>query len=144
LPPANPNIRLTHLLTSSEVPLETDIPSIRDLISQGQSRDHALKAEILRLEDVITQLNRRRIETANYIRQHRAVISSVRRVPPELITKIFALTLKSRGAWDAKDAMNQPLAFEPNLSIVEICSAPISSFVFLHHRPLIFATGYPV
>ncbi|KAJ7884491.1 hypothetical protein B0H13DRAFT_1537738, partial [Mycena leptocephala] len=69
----------------------------------------ALKAEILRLEDVITQLNRRRIETANYIRQHRAVISSVRRVPPELITEIFALTLKSRGAWDAKDAMNQPL-----------------------------------
>ncbi|KAJ7836842.1 hypothetical protein B0H13DRAFT_1912861 [Mycena leptocephala] len=55
LPPANPsqNIRLTRLLTSNHVPLEADIPSI-----YGCS-----EAEILRLEDAIKQLKRRRSES---------------------------------------------------------------------------------
>ncbi|KAJ7925597.1 hypothetical protein B0H13DRAFT_2569433, partial [Mycena leptocephala] len=120
------NTRLSHLLRSNDVPLEADIPSIRNIISEGQSRERALtaqmaalEAEILRLEgaikrlkrqrsESITQLKQRRTETMNYIRQHHAVISPVRRVPPELIAEIFALTLASPRAWDAKDMMKQP------------------------------------
>ncbi|KAJ7874261.1 hypothetical protein B0H13DRAFT_2348675 [Mycena leptocephala] len=91
--PANPsqNIRLTHLLTSNDVPLETEIPFIRDIISEGKNREDALTAQmgalaaqIRRLKDTITQLKRKRTETTNYVRQHCAVISSVRCVPPEL------------------------------------------------------------
>jgi hypothetical protein len=115
LPPPNPNIRLTHLLTSNEVPLETEIPFIRDIISEGENREDALtaqmgalEAQIRRLKDTITQLKRKRSETTNYVRQHRAVISSVRCMPPELIAEIFALTLKSSVAWDTDDVMKQP------------------------------------
>ncbi|KAJ6578063.1 hypothetical protein B0H19DRAFT_574816 [Mycena capillaripes] len=58
----------THLLQSNDVPLESDIPFLRDIISA-----------------------RTRGESAELVRQYRAVLSPVRSVPPELICEILAL-----------------------------------------------------
>jgi hypothetical protein len=74
------------LLMNNNVPLESQIPLIRDIISDGQT-------EFDELEAILAQLIPRRNEVAERVRQHRAVLSAVRHVPPELIGDIFALTL---------------------------------------------------
>ncbi|KAJ7849799.1 hypothetical protein B0H14DRAFT_861269 [Mycena olivaceomarginata] len=87
------------LLTNNDVPLESQIPLIRDIISDGQT-------EFDELEAILAQLIPRRNEVAERVRQHRAVLSAVRRVPPELIGDIFALTLSDND--DASATANKP------------------------------------
>ncbi|KAJ7629695.1 hypothetical protein DFH06DRAFT_708635 [Mycena polygramma] len=85
-----PSQSLTRLLQSNDIPLEADIPFIRD-VSNAQDQLDAFNAQIDSLQATLAQLTRRRDETAEYVRQHRAVISPVRRVPPELLCEIFVL-----------------------------------------------------
>ncbi|KAJ7648201.1 hypothetical protein DFH06DRAFT_1209711 [Mycena polygramma] len=94
LPEASPN--LTHLLTSNEPPLESEVPFIQKVIAEGQGRIQpldeqigSLKAQIYRLQAALFQFQSRRDEVAESVRQHQSVISSIRRVPAELICEIF-------------------------------------------------------
>ncbi|KAJ7629704.1 hypothetical protein DFH06DRAFT_1225202 [Mycena polygramma] len=87
---------LTHLLKSNDIPLDSDTPFIRDIISRGQH-------SVAELDAQIGDLCRLRKETAECVRQHRAVISPVRRMPPELICEIFAL------AWFSEDDLNRTI-----------------------------------
>ncbi|KAJ7629712.1 hypothetical protein DFH06DRAFT_1225229 [Mycena polygramma] len=91
LPKLEISPRLTHLLQSNVVPLDSDIPFIRNIVSGGQDRVDALNDQIHSLQDTLAQLICARDEAAEHVRQHRAVISPVRRVPPELLCEIFAL-----------------------------------------------------
>jgi hypothetical protein len=67
-------------------------------MSDGQKRVDALEA-------VIVQLTRKRNEIVENIRQHRAILSPVRRVPPELVCEILVLSLSSD---DDEDTPNRP------------------------------------
>ncbi|KAJ7622596.1 hypothetical protein DFH06DRAFT_1482078 [Mycena polygramma] len=87
------------LLSSNDPPLESHIPAIRDIISDGQNQIEAVNARILRLHAALAKLNRERDEIAQHLRNCGAILSPVRRMPPELICAIFALTL----AKDHKD-----------------------------------------
>ncbi|KAJ7648286.1 hypothetical protein DFH06DRAFT_574444 [Mycena polygramma] len=107
LPAASPN--LTHLLTSNEPPLETEVPSIQNVIGHGQDRITLLHAQISSLEAQIHDLNNallqfqnQRDEIAESVRQHQSVLSPVRRVPAELLCEIFLATSPS------EDANNPP------------------------------------
>ncbi|KAJ7460321.1 hypothetical protein FB451DRAFT_956486, partial [Mycena latifolia] len=63
-------------------------------------------AQIGRLQTTLAQLVRQRDEMAEDVRKHKAVLLSVRRVPPELLCTIFSmLLLFSRRL--AGSAMNQ-------------------------------------
>ncbi|KAJ6578180.1 hypothetical protein B0H19DRAFT_985709 [Mycena capillaripes] len=95
-PPVVMSLKLTHLLASNEPALDSEIPIIRSIISDGEQQMGALDAQIQRLQVSLEQLAQRRDEIAERIRQHRAAISSVRRVPPELICEIFSLTVSGR------------------------------------------------
>lgn len=117
---------LTRLLESNDPPLEYEIPFIRD-ISQGQNRMDALDAQIRLLQATLAELGRKRDETAGYVQQYSAILSPVRRVPPELICETFALTL-------SRDDHDDILG---DMSILGTCSALIYPFVILHHRPLV-------
>ncbi|KAJ7852578.1 hypothetical protein B0H13DRAFT_2673865 [Mycena leptocephala] len=88
-PSTNPLLDLTQLLTSNDVPIDSDVPVIQ--ISSLKTCGATSKA---------------RREGGN-VRQHRAIISPVRRVPHELICEIFALTLSS-GMLDDEDRALQP------------------------------------
>ncbi|KAJ7620147.1 hypothetical protein FB45DRAFT_1006798 [Roridomyces roridus] len=70
------------LLASNEVPLDAELPSIRDFISRAQSTLDALNAHI-------EQLVLCRDTTAERIRQHVAVLSPARRVPADVWREIF-------------------------------------------------------
>ncbi|KAJ7157431.1 hypothetical protein C8R46DRAFT_832440, partial [Mycena filopes] len=94
---------LTRLLTSNDAPLESDVAAARGVISSGQSRLDALSAQIHDLQLTLAVLSRTRDETEHHVHQDRAILSPVRRVPPELLCEIFSLAVQSDG-----DAPKQP------------------------------------
>ncbi|KAJ7200657.1 hypothetical protein B0H12DRAFT_957543, partial [Mycena haematopus] len=89
-------------LSTNEVPLDSEIPVVREIISDAEDRMRALDAQIVYLQTTLAQLGQRRIETAHHLREHRAILSAVRRVPQELICEIFDLsTAQDRATPDA-------------------------------------------
>ncbi|KAJ7741139.1 hypothetical protein B0H16DRAFT_1694156 [Mycena metata] len=87
---------LTSLLKNNEAPSDSQIPAILDIVSTGQGRLNALDTQIYALQATLTQLVRERRETAELVRRQRAIISAVRRVPPELLCDIFAWSVSGR------------------------------------------------
>ncbi|KAJ7309226.1 hypothetical protein DFH08DRAFT_974963 [Mycena albidolilacea] len=95
---------------SNEPPLDSEVPLIRDIISDSQSRIglldvhfEALQAQIRNLETTLAQFVHRREETIELVRQHQSIVSPVRRMPAEVIYDILALT------WEAyRDTANGP------------------------------------
>ncbi|KAJ6462152.1 hypothetical protein C8R45DRAFT_940962 [Mycena sanguinolenta] len=73
---------LTRLLTSNDVPLDSEIPVIRQIIRDVEARLLALDAHNVHLPTSMA-------ETEQYLISHRAMLSAVRRVPAELICEIF-------------------------------------------------------
>ncbi|KAJ7926480.1 hypothetical protein B0H13DRAFT_1599544 [Mycena leptocephala] len=90
-----------HLLTSNNVPLDSEIPHVRQIVSDSEDRLIALNtmiaacnAEILRLQDAIEELSESRDVATEQLRQYSAIIPPLRRVPPELVCEIFALSAR--------------------------------------------------
>jgi hypothetical protein len=92
------------LLTSNDVPLDSETPCIHGIISEGQNQIHALNSQIDNLVAAIARLTHQRDKIAEHVIQHRAIISPVRRVPPELICEILALSLSSDNTNTANSA----------------------------------------
>ncbi|KAJ6594752.1 hypothetical protein B0H19DRAFT_1247397 [Mycena capillaripes] len=112
---------LTRLLTSNHPPIESEIPLIRDIISEGKDRTldvhiDTLAAQIEDLGATVAPFVRRCNEMIEHLRQHRAVISPVRRLPSELICEILGLIWAS-SSLENKEAMAQ----EPPWYIGHIC-----------------------
>ncbi|KAJ7657629.1 hypothetical protein DFH06DRAFT_1327712 [Mycena polygramma] len=84
---------LTRLLNSNDIPLAGEVQYIRRLLSDDQDEIDDLDNEITYLDFQLRDLfdNRRHLETRR--RRHRAIISPIRRMPPELLCEIFASTL---------------------------------------------------
>ncbi|KAJ7919492.1 hypothetical protein B0H13DRAFT_1989024 [Mycena leptocephala] len=95
LPPLIPGTSLdfTHLMGRNDAPLDSEIPFIRDIISDAQDRVDALDGQIRDLKAVLSELVRRRDETAVQVRQHRVILSP-------LICEILCLTLDSDDEYD--------------------------------------------
>ncbi|KAJ7618305.1 hypothetical protein DFH06DRAFT_97536 [Mycena polygramma] len=85
-------MNLNQLLTSNDVPSAADMLSITAILAAEQEEADALDPQIAELEVTLDHLVRRRQKHLEVIRQHRAVLSPVRRVPPELLCEIFTLT----------------------------------------------------
>ncbi|KAJ7128744.1 hypothetical protein C8R43DRAFT_850829, partial [Mycena crocata] len=86
-------------LNSNDVPLDSEIPSICSLLSKEEHRVEALDARIVNMRAALKVLTQRRNEAAESLRQHLAILSPIRRMPPELICEIFAwLTAQYEGA----------------------------------------------
>ncbi|KAJ6525989.1 hypothetical protein B0H19DRAFT_581703 [Mycena capillaripes] len=104
-PPVVSSPDLTHLLTSNDPPRDSEIPLIRAIISDNQDRIRPLNVHISTLEAQIHDLSatlaqfvQRRDEALKRVRQHRDILSPVRRVPPELVCEIFTWTVSSNDA----------------------------------------------
>ncbi|KAJ7673768.1 hypothetical protein DFH06DRAFT_749787 [Mycena polygramma] len=95
-PQGAPLANLTRLLTSNIVPLDSEVPPIVDIISEGELQLHAVDSQIADLEATLAQLFRKREQILKHLRQHRAILSPVRRTPPELLCHIFTLTVSRR------------------------------------------------
>ncbi|KAJ7087071.1 hypothetical protein C8R44DRAFT_564826, partial [Mycena epipterygia] len=84
-------------LTSNDVPLDSDVPYFQRIITKELDLIDVLDLQINNLQAALAQLIQSRDAAAESARQHQAIISSVRRVSPELICEIFALTLSTTG-----------------------------------------------
>ncbi|KAJ7784613.1 hypothetical protein B0H16DRAFT_1877035 [Mycena metata] len=116
LPPPDSSLNITHLLKSNDAPLDSQIPLVRECISNEQNQVAALDAHIESLDAHIKSLNaqiksvksslaevaKKRVAAKKRIRQHHAVLATVRRMPPELLCEIFAWTLLDASANAAK------------------------------------------
>ncbi|KAJ7601510.1 hypothetical protein DFH06DRAFT_1312196 [Mycena polygramma] len=93
--PGKVSPEIDHLLKTNDVPLDSQIPAIREIISERidalDTMIGALDVQIRHLQATRAQLARRRSETADCAHQFCAIPSPVRRVPQELISEIFAL-----------------------------------------------------
>ncbi|KAJ7309132.1 hypothetical protein DFH08DRAFT_486808 [Mycena albidolilacea] len=102
-----------NLFTSNDVPLESETSYIRDIVSDGQDQIDALNVQIAKMEAAITRLTQRRDAIGEHVSQHRVILSPVRRVPPELICEILALSVSGD---DDEVSMDKP-----QLHIRQIC-----------------------
>ncbi|KAJ7291411.1 hypothetical protein C8J57DRAFT_1044118, partial [Mycena rebaudengoi] len=88
---------LDSLLISNDPPPDAEVPVIRDIISDEQSRLLDLDIQIAALRKILEPLVNERNATADKILRHQRVISVARRVPPEILGEIFLSTLPSKG-----------------------------------------------
>ncbi|KAJ7131369.1 hypothetical protein C8R44DRAFT_978242 [Mycena epipterygia] len=85
--------RLAELLQTNDAPLESEIQAIRQILSDDEARVGVLNAEIDLLRIAMEELVAERDQIQKCARKYAAVLSPVRRVPPELMGEIFSLTL---------------------------------------------------
>ncbi|KAJ7691964.1 hypothetical protein B0H17DRAFT_1010809, partial [Mycena rosella] len=97
-----PGTRHHGLLTSNEVPLEPDLLAVNSVISKTDARLAWLDTEILRLQDRLKELEEERTALSSFRAQNNAILSPLRRMPPEVLGEIFAWTLPS-----VKDALER-------------------------------------
>ncbi|KAJ7654649.1 hypothetical protein DFH06DRAFT_993402, partial [Mycena polygramma] len=89
---ATPETRHQMLLNSNEAPLDLDIPVVHSVLSKTNARLAFLDQEIARLQE-------ERASLASYRTRNRAILSPLRKMPPEVLGEIFLLavpTMKAR------------------------------------------------
>ncbi|KAJ7613628.1 hypothetical protein DFH06DRAFT_144340 [Mycena polygramma] len=114
-PPASrsdsiPDMRHHKLLNSNEPPLEVEHPFFASLVSNLRSRLSHHDDKLARLRTQYMQLQQERVSLSADLRKNKAVLSSLRRMPPEILSEIFVWTLPSelmvtnRAAVDLQDS----------------------------------------
>ncbi|KAK7006145.1 hypothetical protein R3P38DRAFT_2646713, partial [Favolaschia claudopus] len=91
--PVSPTVDVTPLLRNNDVPCDFEIPYIHDILSTGQFEVDDLNIQIGHVVVVLARLVRKRDAALENIRQHRAIISPVRRLPAELVCEIASLSV---------------------------------------------------
>ncbi|KAF8151259.1 hypothetical protein K438DRAFT_433955 [Mycena galopus ATCC 62051] len=165
LEPAPFSRDFTHLLTSNDVPLDSEIPFIRDIISNGEnsldaldfqieslqstlarlaSRDAQIHSALAGLQDMLVQLTRKRDEMAESVRRHRAVLHPIRCLPQELICDIFSWVLLGE-----ENPTNRPRA-PWHLALISqswrraaLSYAPLWCFITLSPSPMMASGASP-
>ncbi|KAJ6568427.1 hypothetical protein DFH09DRAFT_1155367 [Mycena vulgaris] len=83
------------LLTTNEAPESAEISFIRSVVSNADTRLVRLDTEISQLRDRLRQLEKERTALSAYRAENNAVLSPLRRMPPEVLGEIFSWTLPS-------------------------------------------------
>ncbi|KAJ7508330.1 hypothetical protein B0H11DRAFT_1847791 [Mycena galericulata] len=84
---ASPNC--DHLFSSNAAPLDSEIPLIRQIVVESQAYVDALNFRIQALRATMDELIAKREKVVDHIQLHNAVLSPIRRVPPEIVCEIF-------------------------------------------------------
>ncbi|KAK6981562.1 hypothetical protein R3P38DRAFT_3113697 [Favolaschia claudopus] len=103
------NSPFQHALGTNFIPSEPEVDQIRAHLSPHE-------AELTRIGSLIASLEIQRSRMASYILPHRALISSPRRIPPEILEQIFTACLPT----ERNAVMN---AAEAPLLLGRICSS---------------------
>ncbi|KAF7345590.1 ABC protein [Mycena venus] len=100
---AESDLRHHTLLGSNEPPLDSDLPVIQAIVSQNSTRLACLDTEIAQLRAQLEALEAERKAMSHALAQNRAILSPIRRLPPEVICEIFSFTLPSLSSALARD-----------------------------------------
>ena len=110
----------TQTLGPCRVPSETEANDIQEVISYAESDLYKVGNEIDRVQEILSQLCRRRDEISEHISNHRALLSPVRKVPDELLAEIFTYCLPQFSEKKMKN--NSFLRSQAPLLLARICS----------------------
>ncbi|KAF7330743.1 F-box domain-containing protein [Mycena venus] len=92
-PPLNPTLVSSDILESNEPPPDSQIPLLRDFITKGLTRMDSFNAKIRLLQSSLDRLLEEKNELEIEIEKHRASLSPLRRMPPEILSLMFAFAL---------------------------------------------------
>ncbi|KAF7371151.1 F-box domain-containing protein [Mycena sanguinolenta] len=87
--------RHERLLNTNEPPDDSDSEFVCSVILEADVRLACLDDEISKLQDKLTQLQDERASLSKYLTRNKAILSPLRRMPPELLGEIFSWTLPS-------------------------------------------------
>ncbi|KAJ7607857.1 hypothetical protein FB45DRAFT_763676, partial [Roridomyces roridus] len=110
------------LLNSNNPPQASELPLVQSATAEPSGWLVSVNEEISQLQERLVQLRKDRIALARRQRRHEAILSSIRRVPPEILGEIFSWTLPCtlREALEPEDC-----DFDPTRSpwvLTHICS----------------------
>ncbi|KAJ7230268.1 hypothetical protein GGX14DRAFT_692091 [Mycena pura] len=88
-----PGTRLHQLLHSNEAPLESELADIETALSDLDARLALLDDEIARLKAWVEQLEEEHLAIGTRRQCNRAVLSPLRRIPPEVLAEVFLWSL---------------------------------------------------
>ena len=77
------------VLDTNYIPTDAEARQIQNLLSQPISSISRLDSEISRMQAIIKDMSLTRDKLRNYVVSHRALLSPVRRLPPEVVAEIF-------------------------------------------------------
>ncbi|KAJ7101886.1 hypothetical protein C8R44DRAFT_641114, partial [Mycena epipterygia] len=97
LPIAAPGTQYHRLLKSNEVPLDSDSTLVHSVISKAVGRLADLDNAISELRGRMKELEEERVSVSIHLAKNAAIISPLRRMPPEVLGEIFSWTLPSVG-----------------------------------------------
>ncbi|KAF8211009.1 hypothetical protein K438DRAFT_1710460, partial [Mycena galopus ATCC 62051] len=105
---AAPGTRHHTLLTTNEPPEGSELPVvfIHSAISKTDGRLARLNQEIPKLQERLRRLEDERASLTSYRARNKAVLSPLRRIPPELLGEIFSWTLPFIGNALSVDTFN--------------------------------------
>ncbi|KAJ7471557.1 hypothetical protein B0H11DRAFT_1867742 [Mycena galericulata] len=78
------------LLSSNTVPSDSQLPVIHDALQRAEEGIVARTHMILQLQDQLAELENQRSELDIFVKRHRAAVSTLRRLPSEILLEIFA------------------------------------------------------
>ncbi|KAJ7609149.1 hypothetical protein FB45DRAFT_1067153, partial [Roridomyces roridus] len=85
--------RRLKLTTTNEIPEEAELDSIRSFASTTRARLAVLEQGIVELEDRLKELQSERLALRKLHEEDSAILSPLRRVPPEILAEVFSWTL---------------------------------------------------
>ncbi|KAJ7483359.1 hypothetical protein FB451DRAFT_989045, partial [Mycena latifolia] len=74
-------------------PHEPDLVSIKSISSKTRTHLGCLDSEISRIQGVLKELEDERAAVSDFHAQNTAILSPIRRMPPEVLGEIFSWTL---------------------------------------------------
>ncbi|KAJ7643396.1 hypothetical protein DFH06DRAFT_598683 [Mycena polygramma] len=85
--------RHSALLNSNEAPFDSDISFVQSALEKTDARLAFLDAEMTRLRKRLPQLEEEHAALLSYRSKTNAILSPLRRMPPEVLSEIFCWTL---------------------------------------------------
>ncbi|KAJ7230273.1 hypothetical protein GGX14DRAFT_410330, partial [Mycena pura] len=105
-----PGTRHHQLLHSNEAPLESELADIETASSDMDAHLALLDDEIARLKARVEQLEEERLAIGTRRQRNHAILSPLRRIPPEVLAEVFLWSLPpsyvdyERGRYDVKES----------------------------------------
>ncbi|KAF7366672.1 F-box domain-containing protein [Mycena sanguinolenta] len=88
-----PETRHYTLLNTNEPPDDSELTFIHSVVSETSARLTRLDDEISKLQEKLKQLEDERATLLSYRTRNKAILSPLRRMPPEVLSEIFSWTL---------------------------------------------------
>ncbi|RDB27455.1 hypothetical protein Hypma_004106 [Hypsizygus marmoreus] len=118
--------RFRYLLATNDEPLDVEAAEVRKIVALRQANLAQLEGRITEVTSMLNSLTEYRNREASILSRIRAIVSPIRRLPPEILIKIFMLLRKRRNEtnrlYDFWSVPGGPLPGPLPLSITHVCS----------------------